>query len=185
MIGVYGLGNVLLCDDGFGPSAVRRLESQYVFPEGAVALRDLGTPGLDLASHLLDLEELVFLDTLSLDEEPGTVHVLGKADLLREDVKGLRQSTHEAGLREAILTADLVGRGPAEIRFFGVVPECLESGAGLSPCVERAIEPVVALTLDALARKGVVPARRRAAQPTGAWWEGVGVRQRTQVQPVP
>jgi len=180
MIGIYGLGNVLLCDDGFGPSAVRRLEAQYIFPDDAVMLKDLGTPGLDLASHLLDLDLLLFLDTLKLDEAPGSVHVLDKADLLREDVQGLRQSTHEAGIREAILTADLVGRGPAEIRFLGVVPECLESGVGLSASVEQAIEPVLALTLDVLERRGVVPMLRRAAQPTGAWWEGP----RTRVEPV-
>ena len=176
MIGVYGLGNVLLCDDGFGPSAVRRLESRYVFPAEAVVLEDLGTPGLDLASHLLDLDLLLFLDTLSLDEPPGSVHVLDKADLLRENVKGLRQSTHEAGIREAILTADLVGRGPAEIRFFGVVPECLESGVGLSASVERAVDPVLALALQALERRGVVPSPRSSAQPTGAWWEGPRLR---------
>ena len=183
MICVYGLCNVLLCDDCFGPSAVRRLEAAYVLPEGEVRLADLGTPGLDLASHLLDLDTLIFLDTLSLDEVPGSLHVLTKEDLLREHVKGLRQSTHEAGIREAILTADLVGRGPAEILFLGVVPACLESGAGLSPAVERAIEPVVERTVAELEARGIAVVPRDARAETGAWWETV--RQRTQVQPVP
>jgi hydrogenase maturation protease len=170
MIGVYGLGNVLLRDDGFGPSAVRRLESLYAFPED-VDLKDLGTPGLDLASYLVDLDALVFLDTLNVEGEPGEIFVLQKEDLLRADVQGLRTSSHEAGVREALTAADLLGRGPKEVCLIGVVPACLEDGIGLSPALEAALEPVCRRALAELERLGRVATRRAEPEATGSWWE--------------
>jgi hydrogenase maturation protease len=43
-IGVLGVGNVLMGDDGIGPFVLKILESRYEFPPNVV-LHDLGTPG--------------------------------------------------------------------------------------------------------------------------------------------
>ncbi len=41
-IGVLGVGNILMGDDGIGPFVVRILEARYEFPPNVV-LHDLGT----------------------------------------------------------------------------------------------------------------------------------------------
>ena len=119
-VAVYGLGNVLMLDDGFGPSAVRRLEAAWAFGED-VELVDLGTPGLDLPSKILDLDLLVFLDVVSAKDDPGTMCTFDKDALLEKAPAGRRQTTHEAGIREALWTADLMGRGPKSAVLIGVV----------------------------------------------------------------
>ena len=75
---------------------------------------------------------VIFLDTVKLAQPPGTPCLLRKADLLRADVQGFRGGTHEAGVREGIVTADLVGRGTEDVCLVGVVLGDLESGTGLS-----------------------------------------------------
>lgn len=170
MIAVYGLGNVLLKDDGFGPSVVRRLEACWSFPEG-VLVRDLGTPGLDLPMHLVDMRSVIFVDTILAQGSPGTLVVLEKAAIVEGEVRGRRQTTHEAGVREAILTADLLGRGTEDVLLVGAVPEVLESGAGLSAALEAALEPACDRVLEELRRRGASPAAREIRSASGAWWQ--------------
>ena len=169
-VAVYGLGNVLMLDDGFGPSAVRRLEAGWAFGED-VELLDLGTPGLDLPSKILDLDVLVFLDVVTTASPPGTVHVYDKEALLEKPPAGRRQTTHEAGLREALWTADLLGRGPKAALLVGVVPRVVDSGTGLSPEVEGAIDDACRAVIDALAAHGYEASPREVPAATGAWWE--------------
>lgn len=170
MIAVYGLGNVLLHDDGFGPSAVRRLASRWAFPDDAQIL-DLGTPGLDLPMHLVDLDAVIFVDTVSAAGSPGEILVLDKAAILEGGIRGRRQTTHEAGVREAILTADLLGRGTEDVTLIGAIPACLDSGAGLSPAVHAALGPACERVLEELAQRGIQAQRRAVRTPSGAWWE--------------
>lgn len=170
MIGVYGLGNVLLHDDAFGPSAVRRLQAQWSFPS-EVLVRDLGTPGLDLPMHLVDLEAILLVDTVRAPGVPGEIVVLDKPGILEGGIRGRRQTTHEAGIREAILMTDLLGRGAEDVLLIGAIPAVLSSGAGLSPALEAALEPACARIVAELALRGCVGRRRAAGVPTGAWWE--------------
>lgn len=52
-VAVLGLGNVLMGDDGFGPTVIRELEAAWT-PHPEVELLDLGTPGLDLLPFVSD-----------------------------------------------------------------------------------------------------------------------------------
>lgn len=169
-VAVYGLGNVLMLDDGFGPSAVRRLEASWAFDD-EVELLDLGTPGLDLPSKILDLDLLVFLDIVKSTAPPGTLFTFDKDELLEKMPSGRRQTTHEAGIREALWTADLMGRGPKAACLIGVVPKVVDSGTGLSDEVESAIDEVVARTIRTLAEHGYEATPRQIPAATGAWWE--------------
>jgi hydrogenase maturation protease len=170
MIAVYGLGNVLRRDDGFGPSVVRRLASRWSFPDGVLVL-DLGTPGLDLPMHLVDVDTVLFVDTVGAAGVPGTIVALDKQAILQGEIRGRRQTTHEAGVREAILTADLLGRGTEDVLLIGAIPDDLASGAGLSPAVEAALEPACVRILEELEARTITPLPRRTHAPTGAWWE--------------
>ena len=49
---IAGMGNVLLEDDGFGPHAIARLETEYELGQ-EVELLDLGTPELDFVDYLV------------------------------------------------------------------------------------------------------------------------------------
>ena len=169
-VAVLGLGNVLRRDDGFGPSAVHRLERAWRLPP-EVHVADLGTPGLDLASYLVGHDAVLVLDTALGDAAPGTLHVHRKEALLAGPGLDHRVTGHEGDLREAIAIADLAGGAPREVVLIGVVPEDLGDGTGLSPAVAAALEPACARAAEELRRLGLALAPRPAAALAGGWWE--------------
>jgi len=168
-IGVFGLGNVLRSDDGFGPAVIRRLEARYTFP-GHVELRDLGTPGLDLAGFLGGFSMVVSADTIAGGVRPGEVALIEATDHVRASA-ALRLDTHAAGLREALWLNRLHGNAPQRVVLVGTAPVALEQGAGLSIPVAAAVEAAVEQVLRVLAQAGVHPIP--VDEPVGAqgWWE--------------
>ncbi|MHC4408994.1 MAG: hydrogenase maturation protease [Planctomycetota bacterium] len=168
-IGVFGLGNVLRKDDGFGPAVIRRLEARYVFPE-KVELRDLGTPGLDLAGFLGGFDMVVIADTIAGGVEPGAVTLIDATDHARASA-ALRLDTHAAGLREALWLTQLHGNAPKRVVLVGTAPSDLEQGAGLSVAVETAVESTVEQILELLAQAGIHPTPRPEPTEARGWWE--------------
>lgn len=168
-IGVFGLGNVLRSDDGFGPAVIRRLEARYSFPK-QVELRDLGTPGLDLAGFLGGFETVVIADTIAGGVKPGEIALIEATDHVRA-AAALRLDTHAAGLREALWLNQLHGNAPHRVVLVGTAPINLEQGAGLSAPVAAAVESAVEQVLQVLAQIGVRPTPLQ--DPVGAhgWWE--------------
>jgi hydrogenase maturation protease len=168
-IAVLGLGNVLMGDDGFGPYVVRVLESEWELPPGVV-VHDLGTPGLDLAPWLADVDLVIVVDAVAARGTPGEVRTYARADLFRQ-APGPRLSPHEPGLREALLSAELAGAAPRDLRVVGVVPERVATGPGLSGAVRAAV-PVAAADVARLLREHGCAARRRPVPlPCDVWWE--------------
>ena len=168
-LAVLGLGNILMGDDAWGPYLVRVLEAGYCFPEDVV-LRDLGTPGLDLTPHVTGLEAIVLVDTVLSAGVPGELRQYRKADLLRRPPSP-PLNAHDPGVGEALLLADAMGLGPAEVLLVGVIPERIAPGVGLSAAVRRALEPAAAAVLGELSRLGRPAVPRRPAPPPDAWWE--------------
>ncbi|MHC4937946.1 MAG: hydrogenase maturation protease [Planctomycetota bacterium] len=163
------MGNVLRKDDGFGPAVIRRLEARYVFPD-KVELRDLGTPGLDLAGFLGGFEMVVIADTIAGGLGPGAVTMIDATDHARASA-ALRLDTHAAGLREALWLTKLHGNAPKRVVMIGTAPQDLAQGAGLSVPVETAVESTVEQILELLATVGVHPTPRPEVSGARGWWE--------------
>src|SRR5215471_385108 len=140
---VFGLGNVLMGDDGWGPIVVDALESRYVV-DASVQIVDLGTPGLDLLPWLTDAGRVVIVDTIRADAAAGSVRVFRKDDILRR-APGPRIGPHQPGLKEALLTLEFAGRGPDEVLLIGAVPDRVTPIPGLSPRLAAAISPALAM----------------------------------------
>jgi len=159
-VGVFGMGNLLRSDDGFGPRVVQHIDSTFQFSP-AVHVADLGTPGLDLAMHIAGFEFLILIDTIMMDGQPGQLWRLAGQDLLPSKLCGgsgdvhPQMTSHDAGLADALLLAELSGRPPGDVVLIGVTPGCLAQGMGLSAAVEAAIEPATCAVLDELRRAGV------------------------------
>jgi hydrogenase maturation protease len=168
-IGLLGIGNVLMGDDALGPYAVKLLEARYELPP-EVELRELGTPGADLALHLDGLDAAVVIDTVKLRGEPGEIRLLHKEALLAKRPL-LPTSPHEPGLREALFSLEFHGGAPGEVRLVGVIPGRVELEVGLSPAVQAALPAVLEAALAELAALGA-PARLRAVPGVpDLWWE--------------
>ena len=85
-ISVFGCGNILLGDDGFGPAVIARLKKKYIFPENVV-LEDAGT---GVREYLLDYllvpdsapDLLIIVDAVDFEgRRPGEVLVISPGSI--------------------------------------------------------------------------------------------------------
>jgi hydrogenase maturation protease len=152
VIAIFGIGNVLIGDDGVGPAVVSAIDSAYEFPENVI-LEDLGTPSLDLAARLTELETVIFIDAVSATAEPGTIRIYTLEEIL-EHPPGLRLSPHDPSLKETLLTARFASGNPGYVRMVGIVPESTET-FGLSETVRAAVPRAIAAVLRELELLGI------------------------------
>jgi hydrogenase maturation protease len=135
-------------DDGFGPKVVELLSSMRL-PEG-VEVRDIGTAGLTIATDLEEYDAAIFLDSMEMEGEPGSLSRL-RMKVEGGDVEGLARLTlHEVGLEGLLRFADALGVLPREVYLIGCKPKSVEPGIGLSPEVEEAAHKAVKLVLKTL-----------------------------------
>jgi len=167
-IAVYGIGNVLAHDDAVGPSVVRMLEAEWQLPADIV-VEDLGTPAIELPTHLSGFDTIIIVDAVSASAAPGSIRVYDKQQILVH-APGLRLSPHDPALRETLLMLDLTGEGPSEITLVGVVAELTDMGIGLSDAVTSALPAATEAIVAELAKLGVVAKRRDVPRHADLWW---------------
>jgi hydrogenase maturation protease len=169
MVAVFGLGNVLMGDDGLGPSVVARLRDGYDIPPGVI-VEDLGTPGLNLIPYLMEIDAAIFVDTVRAAGAPGELRVYHLEEILRH-APAPRVSPHDPGLKSALLSLRLAGAGPRDVTLVGVIPGAATTGPGLSEPVQAAIVPAIGAVVAELNRLGVRLEPRGTPPHAPAWWE--------------
>jgi hydrogenase maturation protease len=168
-IGVLGVGNVLMGDDGIGPFVVKVLEARFEFPQH-VSLEDLGTPGLGITPFLSDYKAIILIDAVSAKGRPGDVKLYRKDELIHLRIQP-RVSPHDPALVEALLFAELSGKCPSEVLLVGVVPESSELSCSLSVAARQAVEPAMEAVLVELRRLGIEPLPRTQPAAPAIWWD--------------
>jgi len=148
---VLGLGNPLYGDDGLGLSALESLRGLGPFATG-VDLVDGGTMGLYLIDRISGYEKVLILDSLKVDEAPGTV-VMVEGDDVATTFR-TKLSAHQMGFNDLLSALTLMDRRPGEIIVIGMVPQTLELGMGLSKPVEASIPRMAQTALLVLDRWG-------------------------------
>jgi len=167
-IAVIGIGNVLLGDDGFGPLVVETFHCLYECPS-TVEILDLGTPGLDIAPYMYDIDLVVIVDAVNAEEEPGTLCVYCEAELFSRHAQ-LRLTAHDPGVQESLVQLKLAGHAPKELIIVGVVPMSCVLGDGMSPSVLRASTGAVDRIARLLVERDVDCRRRFAPFQPNLWW---------------
>ena len=150
---VYGIGNILLGDDGIGPAVVHYLESRLTAGDH-LTLEDLGTPSLDLPNYLDGYDRVIFVDAVNVDAPPGTIRLFTRAEIMAVS-PGIRVSPHEPSINDALIVMDFAGNAPAEVTLVGVVPQTLEGAMTLSDAVSRAIPAAADAVMGELGRARV------------------------------
>ena len=127
---VAGLGNDMRGDDAAGLLTVR-------------ALRKLGADGIDLleapadtltlAAAIADHTEVVLVDAIATESEPGDVQLLAEESVATRTVV----SGHALNARDAVLLARALGRNP-RVHVVAITGSSFELGAPPSPDAERA-----------------------------------------------
>lgn len=167
-IGVYGIGNVLAHDDAVGPSVVRLVDSQWHF-DGDVVVEDLGTPAIELPTHLAGFDAVVLVDAVSATAAPGTIRIYDREEILKYS-PGLRVSPHDPALRETLLMLDLTSESPRLVTLVGVVPDVTNMGIGLSQVVTDALPAAADAVVAEVEKLGVTATRRALPRDADLWW---------------
>jgi len=168
-VAIFGIGNVLAQDDALGPTVIHYLTSRYEFPPD-VTVEDLGTPALEMPTHLAGHRHVIFVDAVASSDAPGTVKFYEREDLINNP-PGLRLSPHDPALTETLLILDLAGGAPGDVKMVGVVAAQTEMALGLSDAVRNAIPAAAAAVLELAERVGVRAELRADASDAAPWWE--------------
>ena len=126
-IGILGLGNLLLRDEGFGVHFINYLTDHYEIP-AHVAVLDGGTAGIMMAPFIEDADILYVIDTVALrDQPPGSIHHFSDQDIQAGNIHA-RMSPHQVGLLEILDLCRIRETAPLQTEMITVVPEDLERG---------------------------------------------------------
>ena len=138
---VLGVGNLIMCDDGFGIHVIRRLEEKANIPD-EIQVVDGGTAGLDLLYYLEGVDKMIIIDAMEMmGREPGTLTVMDGDDI--PTYLSIKMSPHDVALPDMLFAAKLRDLYPKEIIVYGVQPLTVDMGLELSPVVADKIEIVV------------------------------------------
>ena len=145
---VLGLGNPLMADEGIGVYLVERLmESASQYP--AADFVDAGTGGVSILYHIEGRTKAIVIDCAFMDEPPGAIRRF-TPDQVQSTKVLAHQSLHEADLMRIIAMARELGQSPDQIVIFGIQPEQVEPGLGLSRTLRERIDEYTSMILHEL-----------------------------------
>ena len=141
---VIGIGNVLLCDEGAGVHAVRRLAAQASVPRPDVRFVDGGTLSFTLAPAIEACDRLIVFDAARVGGPAGTVECFVDGEMDRFLGRS-RRSVHEVGLLDLIDIARVTGSVPPQRALIGIEPERIEWADTPSESVSAGIQRAIAI----------------------------------------
>lgn len=157
-IGILGVGNLIVGDEGFGVHAVRYLEEHYEFPDNVLIL-DGGTAGIYMSPFLEECDPVLVIDVVDIDAEPGSMHYYSSEDV-KAGKLSTRMSPHQLGLLEVLEICKLRDSAPETLEFYCVVPHHLDTSTELSDVVAPRVKDISEIVLKRLADLGVQVSKR-------------------------
>lgn len=116
---IIGVGNVLFKDEGIGIYAAHYLRANYEF-EGDLEILDGGTLGFKLMTYFQEYDNVIILDTVSVEDTPGTLFRLPSEVLL--GMGQYRKTAHEVEIVEMLEICSVLDNH-AEVTIIGIIPE--------------------------------------------------------------
>jgi hydrogenase maturation protease len=149
---VIGIGNLLFSDDGIGVIAISYLRENYDFkPE--LELLDGGTLGLNLVQYFLEYDNVFIIDTISIDDEAGTIYKVPSQELLGSG--SYKNTAHEVEVVQMLEVCELYDK-KAKVTIFGIIPQDIVSvKIGLSNIIKSKFDVLIQTLIKELEGLGV------------------------------
>lgn len=157
-IGIAGVGNYIVGDEGFGVHVVHYLQEHYLFPE-EVDIQDVGTAGIYMAPFLEECDPIFVIDVVDIAGEPGSFHYFDLKDVKAGNFQ-MRMSPHQLGFLEILEVCKLRDHAPEHVEFYTVIPKDLGDSIELSEVVAGRMVEVAEMILARLADLGVQVVRK-------------------------
>ena len=165
---IAGVGNILLQDDGLGPHAIARLQTEYEFGD-EVELLDIGTPTLDFVDYLRERDVLILIDALSAGGEPGDILTFDQ-ERLRQFLPGDAPERAPALPARNHAAAEMAGIVFKEALLIGVVGRDFNVTTELSEVVEDSMPIALELIAEIVRQRRVHAQKRPIPLPNSSWW---------------
>ncbi len=158
-IAVFGIGNILLSDDGVGIHAVQKLQNDYEFPDN-VELIDGGTKGLDLLPLFENRDKVLIIDAANFKKEPGTIDTV-VGDKIPAFLS-TKLSVHQIGLPDMLFAAKWMEITPPEMCLIGMQPKSMETTTEMTDVVSEKLDDLLEKVMHKLKEWGVNPVPRKS-----------------------
>lgn len=137
---LIGVGNVLFKDEGIGVFACEYIKQNYQFNK-ELEIIDGGTLGFKLMTYFQDYDNVIILDTVSIEDEVGSIYKLPSEVLL--GLGTYRKTAHEVEIVEMLEIVSLLEEH-AEVTIIGIIPKDIESvEIGLTKNMEDKFEEYI------------------------------------------
>lgn len=161
-IAIVGAGTIIFQDEGVGVYAAKYLEANYDF-QGDVTLVDGGVLGFRLMTYYQDYDKVLILDTITIDDEVGSIYNLPATELL--GLGSYKQTAHEVEIVEMLEICSLLDK-MAEVNIIGIVPEDIQSvNVGLTDTLQSRFDAFIETALNELSQSGIGYTRKETIVP--------------------
>ena len=149
-IGIIGVGNRLMGDDGLGSYLAQALQGNV---EGAEVI-DLGSAGVNAIDYLKEFDVVVILDAVAIDQEGVYVSEENvnerDPDQLTSTVLDFELSgSHGLGIQSTLLILKLMGYSP-KIFIIGHKPYVIEPMKGISDKLKEKVPQILDMLQEVL-----------------------------------
>jgi len=150
---VLGVGNILLCDDGFGVHMINALHGTEL--PANTELLEAGTVSHQLIPLFHEIDHLIVIDAVEAGDVPGSIFKFSPDDLRFHSEQ--KMSLHQISLIDVLQMTAITGRKPQTV-IIGVQPKDASSwGLELSSELKAVIPRVKALVLEELGKIHTIP----------------------------
>ena len=120
-VGVIGVGNSLMADDGIGLLVLDRLKERYGGRDD-IEFIPLATGGMDLLHVLPGLDIAVIIDAGDFGGKPGEYQIFSPEEVV--SIKPIRgYSLHELDIMRVLKLSKEMGEAPEKIYVMAIQPE--------------------------------------------------------------
>lgn len=149
---VIGVGNVLFKDEGVGIYASKYLQENYDF-DGDIEIIEGGTLGFKLMTFFQEYDNVIILDTVSIEDKAGEIFRLPSDVLL--GLGTYRKTAHEVEIVEMLEICSVLDKH-AEVTILGIIPKDIETvQIGLTAEIEDKFEELILQAIKEIESIGI------------------------------
>ena len=146
-IGIIGVGNTFMGDDGIGCAVVEKLKKKPL-PKN-ISVIDIGASIWNLLHISSKLDIIIIVDAVDFGGVPGETRCFSP-----EDIDSLRYthglSTHESNLLDIIKISRELSENPKKIVIFGIQPATIVPSTELSLALKTKLPKITMEILEIL-----------------------------------
>jgi hydrogenase maturation protease len=151
-ITILGIGNVLQKDDGIGVYATEYLLLNYTF-KPHINIINGGVEGINLLDIFIENDDIIILDTISLDDKPASIYNIPASEL---GGYGLNSgSAHEIGVLQCLDMLDLQEKPRPKSNIVAIIPQEISFEFNLSQTLKDSFEDYINVILSDLSKRDI------------------------------